>query len=67
MADKVNGKITNIELEMALDDMKSKLPYFIQNVALNAKLLKAKYDSLLDAGFTDEQAMDIVKTRPLYE
>jgi len=67
MADKMNGKITNIEMEMALDETKEKLPYLIQNTVLTAKLLKAKYDNLVDAGFTPEQAMDIVKARPLYE
>lgn len=67
MADKANGKVTNIEWEMALDETRRQLPYFIQNASMTAKLLKAKYDSLVAEGFTAEQAMEIVKTRPMYE
>ncbi|MFP7735496.1 hypothetical protein ACLHDF_19155 [Priestia aryabhattai] len=67
MAEKVNGKVTNVEMEMMIDDLIAKLPYVIKSNAAGAKVLKAKYDSLKEAGFTDEQAMEIVKTRPLYE
>lgn len=65
--DQVNGKMTGIEMEMAVDEMKRNLPYLIQSTAMNAKFLKAKYDSLVEAGFTEKQAFDIIKTRPLYE
>ncbi len=67
MQDKTNGKLTAIEMEMALDELKGNLPYMIQNVTIAAKVFKAKYDSLVMEGFTEEQALEIVKTRPLYE
>lgn len=35
----------------------------ISHQLLFAKVLKAKYDSLLEVGFTDEQAMGIIKAR----
>lgn len=67
MDQKTNGKLTNIEMEMALDEMKRNLPYMIQNAAVSAKFLKAKYDSLIGEGFTEQQALEIIKVRPLYE
>lgn len=67
MADKVNGKVTNVEMEIMVDDLRAKLPYLIENAALTAKLLKAKYDTLVAEGFTAEQAMEIVTIRPMYE
>lgn len=65
--DKANGKLTKIEMEMAIDEMRRNLPFLIQNAALQAEFLKAKYDSLVTQGFTEKQALEIIKTRPLYE
>lgn len=65
--DGVNGKVTNVELEMIVDDLKNKLPYLIQNTAVVAQVMKAKYDNLVSVGFTEKQALEIVKSRPLYE
>lgn len=65
--DKANGKLTKIEMEMAIDEMRRNLPFLIQNAALQAEFLKAKYDSLVTQGFTEQQALEIIKTRPLYE
>nr|WP_259547921.1 hypothetical protein [Heyndrickxia oleronia] len=62
-----NGKLTNIEMEMAIDELKRNLPYSIQSTAVTAKVLKAKYDSLVSEGFTEQQAIEIIKVRPLYE
>lgn len=67
MTDKSNGKVTNIEMEIMLDEQRAKLPYLIQNYRIQAKLHKARYDSLIEEGFSEQQAMEIVKTRPLYE
>lgn len=64
---KTNGKLTNIEMEMAIDEMKRNLPYLIKNAAVQAQFLKAKYDNLVSQGFTEQQALEIIKTRPLYE
>ncbi|MED4977214.1 hypothetical protein NST70_13720 [Weizmannia sp. FSL K6-0777] len=67
MADKTNGKYTNIEMEMAIDEVRRSLPYLIENTAIQAKVLKARYDHLVVEGFKPEDALEIIKTRPLYE
>lgn len=67
MEQKTNGKLTTIEMEMAIDELKRNLPFFIQSAAVTAKVLKAKYDSLVSEGFTEQQALEIIKVRPLYE
>jgi len=65
MADKTNGKLTNVEMEMAVDEMTRGLPYLVKEIQIKSKLLKARYDSLRSEGFTEKQAMEIVKTRPI--
>lgn len=55
------------EMAMAIKEMTRNLPYFIQNASIQAKVLKAKYDNLVSQGFTEHQALEIIKTRPLYE
>ncbi|GIN37806.1 hypothetical protein [Heyndrickxia oleronia] len=67
MEQKTNGKLTTIEMEMAIDELKRNLPFFIQSTAVTAEVLKAKYDSLVSKGFTEQQALEIIKVRPLYE
>jgi hypothetical protein len=65
--DKPTGKVTRVEMEMALDQILEGLPMFVRKTAADAKYLKAKYDGLVAAGFTEAQALEIVKARPLYE
>jgi alkylhydroperoxidase family enzyme len=65
--DKPNGKVTGIEMQIALDQLVASLPYIMQKTVHDAKLLKKKYDSLLAAGFTEDQALEIVKARPIIE
>ncbi|KIL72703.1 hypothetical protein [Bacillus badius] len=67
MPDEMNGKITNLEAEMMIDESKEKLPYLIENAKITSKLLKARYESLIAEGFTEKQALEIILTRPLYE
>lgn len=62
-----NKAVHQLEMEMELDTMRGNLPYMIQLVQHNAKLSKAKYDALLDEGFTDEQALKIVTKQKLLE
>lgn len=65
--DNVNGKITRIELEMAVDQLKELIPAALQMYPLQARALKGKFDTLIDAGFTEKQALDIVMARPIFE
>ena len=37
--------------------------YEVEIVKLQSKLLYAKFESLVDAGFTESQAMEIIKAR----
>lgn len=67
MSDKINGKFTTIEMEMMIEEKKKMLPYIIEENMFAAKFLKAKYENLITVGFTEKQAMEIIKTRPLYE
>lgn len=67
MADKPQGKVTRVEFELMLDQMLEGLPVLIQKAGADAQLLKAKYDALVKEGFTNEQALEIVKARPLWE
>ncbi|OAB25251.1 hypothetical protein PMSD_28115 [Paenibacillus macquariensis subsp. defensor] len=67
MSDKPIGKITNIEMEIALDNMKELLPSMIEQTKQTAKLHYARYNALVYEGFTEKQAMQIVVGRPLYE
>lgn len=54
-------------LQDAINAMIEILPEQIQVFALQAEMLKAKQDALVKQGFTEEQALEIVKTRPIFE
>ncbi|TQR29410.1 hypothetical protein [Brevibacillus brevis] len=63
--DKPNGKLTPIELQMMLDDFIKNMPFQIKYFTESAKLYKARFDSLVAAGFTEAQALQILKARGL--
>ncbi|MEF2965651.1 hypothetical protein V3851_07400 [Paenibacillus sp. M1] len=63
--DKVPGKLSPIEYEMIIDQMISDFPYMVRMFAEQAKLLKARFDSLAAAGFDAKQALEIIKARGL--
>ncbi|TVX92271.1 hypothetical protein [Paenibacillus agilis] len=65
--DKPNGKMTKVEMEMAVDQMLEFLPVFIAQAQPQAQLLRSKYVALKAEGFSDKEALHIVSTRPLYE
>lgn len=65
--DKPTGKVTRAEMELMLDQVNEMVPVLIRRAASDAELLMAKYKALVVAGFTEAQALEIVKTRPLYE
>lgn len=50
-----------MELEIALEQMKVHMPLMIEYEQLKAQQLRAKYDALIEAGFTLEQALELCK------
>lgn len=70
MANENNNKppqYTSIEFEMMVDQILRVLPAQMRLYPEYAKALKVKYDGLVAAGFTEQQALEIVKTRPIIE
>ena len=48
------------QLEMAIKEQRNILPEFLQLCQVTATQMKMYYDSLREAGFTNEQAMDLL-------
>ena len=65
--DNVAKMDTRNEYEKNIQTMWDMLPYVIQEWEPKSKFLKAKYDGLIREGFTEQQAMEIIKTRPIFE
>lgn len=63
--DQPNGKLTPVEFQILIDDFVRNLPFQIQMYAESAKAYKARFDSLVAAGFNEKQALEIVKARGL--
>jgi hypothetical protein len=63
MKDNPNGKITNVEFEMMVDEIIRTIPYQIKYHVELSKLYKSRYDSLVKAGFSKNEALAIIKAR----
>lgn len=63
--DKPNGKLTPIEQQMLIDDIVAQMPFQIKLFAETSKLFKERFDALVAAGFSEKQALEIVKARGL--
>ncbi|MBM7580037.1 hypothetical protein [Jeotgalibacillus terrae] len=65
------GKVTNLdtrsEFEKGHDTLMEALPWIMKQFPAQAQALKKKYDLLVEQGFTEAQAMEIVKSRPIWE
>ena len=55
------GKGIPDDFKENIADMKSKMPLLIENIFLIAQLTRAKYNALLNEGFTKEQALELCK------
>lgn len=64
-SDKPNGRMSRAEMEIAQDYQESLLPVIVRQANIDARILKAKYDALIQEGFNAQQALHIVATRPL--
>ncbi|MGX5627082.1 hypothetical protein [Bacillus cereus] len=58
-----NKQYTNIELEMILDNFVKALPIQMRMQREMSKVYKARFDGLVSEGFTEQQALEIVKSR----
>lgn len=63
--DNPNGKITNVEFEMMVDEMIRTIPFQVKYHIELSRLYKSRYDSLVKAGFSKNEALAIIKARGL--
>lgn len=47
-----------------LDKLREMMPIMVEHMSILAPLIKAKYDQLILAGFTDPQAIELCKVIP---
>lgn len=52
-----------IQMEQQIEEFMRILPSQIKLMQIQSKLYKAKYDSLIEEGFTEEQTMKIIEAR----
>lgn len=57
---------TRNKYEKSIEHMKEMLPYVIEEWGIKAKFLKRKHELLIAQVFTEEQALEIVKTRAVF-
>lgn len=65
MGEKINGKLTPIEMDIALDEEMKLLPQKIKLMQIQAKQQYEKRQAYIEAGFTKKEAMELIKTRPI--
>lgn len=58
-------KLSSLELAQLLQDAEKNWPTMLELYAQVAKETKAKYDALIEAGFTVAQAMELLKAKAI--
>lgn len=53
--------MNKLQMEMAVEELKNMLPEYIMGAEVIAKQMKAYEEALIKAGFSNEQAFEIVK------
>lgn len=56
-----------IEMMQRQEAIKNLVPHILETSVLNAQILFKKFSDLQKEGFTEEQAMQIICTRPILE
>lgn len=56
-----------IEMLQRQETIKNLVPHMIEMSALSAQILFKKFSDLQKEGFSEEQAMQIICTRPIFE
>lgn len=67
MSQEPNRKYTEIELEIIAEQVLNIMPAQYLVYPEFARAMKAKFDALVTAGFTEQQALDIVTARNVIE
>jgi hypothetical protein len=57
-----DGGGKNDALAQAIRDLQSNITMLCEHQTLMAKVVRAKYDALIKAGFSDAQALELCKT-----
>ena len=55
------------QARQAVEHMRAYMPEQLELFDVQAQALRAKFVKLKEAGFTDKEALEIVKTRPIFE
>ena len=61
--DKINGKVTDIEFQMMIDEAKRTLPMQIQAYIVDSEIMFERFQALKTAGFSEQEALEIIKAR----
>lgn len=59
------NKLAMLAVAQGLKDAEANWPTNLEIFAMLAKHLKAKFDALVEAGFTTEQAIELLKAKAL--
>lgn len=61
MKNQFERELENIQQKEAINELKMSLPSIIESISLSVKIQKAYFEELVNSGFTEEQALGIVK------